>query len=168
MNKEIKAVISTIKIKKYLLIALLSAMVLGFVSFFLPYFILQNNSLIYQLSFLGFRGIFPIVLFIVLAGLAIALHFRVFLERKALGNIVTTTGTGFIGSAGAFVAGIVCPSCLITLVSLIGLGASTAAFFYSHKIEMMILSFFVLSASIFLASKKLAEFSSSKKSCCNF
>ncbi|MBI2564416.1 hypothetical protein HYV79_00300 [Candidatus Woesearchaeota archaeon] len=154
MKRVFGAIKLTLTSKKHLAIVMLSSLIIISLAVFIPVFTIPGNSLSFQLSLLTWDSLALTILFSLLFGLSIAMHiYASSLNKKvAIGK---KAGTSFVGFIATLFSAKLCPVCLITLFSILGIGGSIPLFLFSHRTTILITSLILLLASISLASRSI-------------
>ncbi len=153
MLNALQAVITS---RKHLGITIISALAMFSLAIIFPVFAIPGNDLFFQLSILTWDSLLLTVIFSLLFGFSIGIHsYASFLSKQlALGS---NAATGIVSFVATLFSAKLCPICLATIFSIIGVGGSVPLFLFSYKTEILLISFVLIFASIFLASKRIVK-----------
>lgn len=161
MNKNkisvFEPILLTFSSKKHIIIAVVLALVMAFISILIPSLLTPGNTLKLQLSLLTISDISLIILFSVLFGIAIAMQIYASHKEKYSNKLVKGTGTGFIAFTGTLFSAKLCPICLGAILGFLGIGGSATLFLFSYKNEIMVASIFILVFIIYLTGKRITN-----------
>ncbi len=157
-KSTINAIGLALKSRKRLAIGIISAIAMAFLSIYIPAAIKLGTTIESQISLLTWENILLITIFSILFGVSIALHSYAMSLKKNHGNMSVTPVGGFAGIIGGVFSGPMCPTCISTIISILGLGSSTAIFMLSHRTEILALSALLIITSIYFVGKKVTRF----------
>ncbi|MBI4399520.1 hypothetical protein HY570_02115 [Candidatus Micrarchaeota archaeon] len=141
--------------KKYYLLAGVASIITLLVYVGLPIYSIPGNNLEIFLATSNAYGLIFMFLLSILIGILISM--QVYAFKRNLGGKtkeITTGFTAFFSSIiGAIFTGATCALCVGSLFSF--LGAAGIIFLLEHRIEISILSFFLILSSLYLTSRRI-------------
>jgi len=160
LEPTLNAISLTLKSKKHLGIVIFSSLFMLFLAILIPIILIPGNSIEYQLSLFAWDSSVLTFLFSVLFGISMGMHSyasKISKTRKSL-VVGERAGTGFFSMVGTLFASKLCPMCLGTIFSFLGLGASTVFFVMSFRTPILIISILLILISIYFAGKRITIF----------
>lgn len=150
-------ILLTFSSKKYIIIAIILAVIMAFVSILVPSLLTPGNTLKLQLSLLEINDIILIIIFSVLFGIAIAMQIYASHEEKHINKLAKRTGTGIVAFIGTLFSVKLCPICIGAILGFLGIGGSATIFLFSYKNEITTASIFILLFIIYITGKRITN-----------
>lgn len=152
-----EAIQLTLKSRKHLLLTIAFILIMMGLAVYVPSVITPGNTIEFQISLLTFNDALIMLLFSFLVGLSMGMHIYAadILKTNNTAMILEETSTGIVGMLSTMLSGPLCVSCLVTIFSLIGLGAGSALFVLEHRTKIQLVSLVLISASIYIAGKRI-------------
>ena len=157
IKSTVEAIKATLKSKKHLAIAVAFALLMIIVAVYLPTVTIPGNSIEFQISLITLDSAIIMIFFSILAGLSMGMHVYAsdVLKQNNIIMLGEEVGTGIAGMFSAMLSGPLCLSCFAVIFGAIGLGSGAALFVVSHRTEIQVLSLLLLSASVYIAGKRI-------------
>lgn len=165
MKSIFEPILLTFSSKKYIIIAIILAVVMAFVSILVPSLLTPSNTLKLQLSLLEISEIILMILFSALFGIAIAMQIYASHEEKHINKLAKRTGTGLVAFTGTLFSAKLCPICLGAILGFFGIGGSVVFFLFSYKNEIMIFSILILIFIINITGRRITKLKICEKCC---
>jgi len=154
-------IISVLKQKNYLALAIASGLVFFSIFVTLPVFTTAGNSLSFQLSLFTIANYLLFGLLAIMAGLTIALNTYVIknkLAAKRARPVLSGTVSGASGTIAAVFSSVVgtssCASCLSALFGLVGIGGGSVLFVLNNQTYFLTGAIIVSAAALYLSARQ--------------
>ncbi len=148
--------------RRYFYLLLLIGISFFFVLIMVPVFSVPGNTLGFQLSIFRFRDLLIMFVLSTLSALVITMQIYILWtnrKMKAKQNagvaMAKTGGTGLIALFAAISSTAACSSCLVFVLSIVGLGFGTSLFILQYQIYFLIGALLLILISLHYTSKRM-------------
>lgn len=142
-------------------VIIVSSLFLFGIFIMIPVIAIPQNTLTTQLDALMLPDYFILILLALLSGLNFAIPVYSYKMRCAKNNLSAGTAevmvSGTTGVLGAFIGTTACASCVIPLLTAIGLNSSTALFVLNNSFYFSIAALLILCFSLYWSIKRIQK-----------
>lgn len=147
--------------RNYFSIFLISAILLFVLLVLIPIFTIPANNLSMQLKIFTPQNYLLMGFFSLLAGVILALSWYSFRQQKEISSASQSVAAGaastFAGIFGAVVGTASCLSCLVALLSLVGLGVGSALFVLENQSYFLLGAIVLMLISLYFTTQKITR-----------
>lgn len=161
MSDFIFTIKKVLKTRNYFLIFLISVMLLFALLVAIPLFTVPGNNLALQLKIFTLQNYLLMGFLSLLTGLNLALSWYGFKRQKEISSASQSVAGGAVstiaGIFGAMVGTASCLSCLVALLSLVGLGVGSALFILKNQSYFLLGAIVLMLISLYFTVRKITR-----------